>query len=147
VLAHAPGSVTEDFMTILELDPEHRVRQQFHHFAAHFEEFFFGHAVSVSLCPELRAHSVGREKREGPRSGGSDSPDTSVTLYYPSRLAWLVQCSKDTMGLAEFVWGTCFAISSCNEPDCARRFAFACRELAGARAGRTGARNRSAGYR
>src|SRR5690606_8408909 len=105
VLAHAPGGVTQDFMTILELDPEHRVRQQFHHLAAHFEEFFFGHAVSVSLCPELRAHSGGRKKREGPRSCGSDSPDTSVTLYYPSRLAWLVQCSKDAMGLVEFVWG------------------------------------------
>src|SRR6187551_144818 len=50
VLAHPAGGMAEHLMTVFELHPEHRIRQQFHHLAAHFEEFFFGHAVSVSLC-------------------------------------------------------------------------------------------------
>jgi hypothetical protein len=44
--------MAEHLMAVFELHPEHRIRQQFHHLAAHFEEFFFGHAVSVSL-PEF----------------------------------------------------------------------------------------------
>src|SRR5690606_14751939 len=40
VLAHPACRVTQHFMTVLELDPEHRVRQQFHYLAAHLEEFF-----------------------------------------------------------------------------------------------------------
>ena len=43
------GTVDTPAPPVLELNPEHRVRQQFHHLAAHLEEFFFGHAVSVSL--------------------------------------------------------------------------------------------------
>ena len=39
----------EDGMAVFELNPEHRVGQQFHHLAAHLEEFFFGHAVMVSF--------------------------------------------------------------------------------------------------
>src|SRR5688500_10267406 len=49
VLSHPSRSMAEHFMTILELHSEHRVGQQFHYLAAHLEEFFFGHAVSVSF--------------------------------------------------------------------------------------------------
>ena len=49
VLAHPAGGMAQHLMAVFELHPEHRVGQQFHHLAAHLEEFFFGHAVRVSF--------------------------------------------------------------------------------------------------
>src|SRR6187549_2847641 len=86
VLAHPAGGVTENLVAVFELHPEHRIRQQFHHLAAHFEEFFFGHAVSVSLRERSLGgrHSGGLTKRKArppqPRAAGHD---TSATFYYP----------------------------------------------------------------
>jgi hypothetical protein len=58
--------MADDLMAVLELHPEHRVGQQFHHLPAHLQEFFFRHKLSVSAVVLVhgRAHSGGRGKRK-----------------------------------------------------------------------------------
>jgi len=34
--------VTENLVVVFELNPEHRVGEEFHHAAAHLEQFFLG---------------------------------------------------------------------------------------------------------
>ena len=45
--------VAKDLVIVFQTHPEHRIRQQFHDRAAHFEEFFFRHRRSVSISSGL----------------------------------------------------------------------------------------------
>ncbi|PAV67123.1 hypothetical protein WR25_03842 [Diploscapter pachys] len=62
--------MAENFVVVFELYAEHRVGEQFHHAAAHLEQFFLGQK-STSVRVFGRALSASRRKREARRTGGA----------------------------------------------------------------------------
>src|SRR5215471_15480794 len=60
VLAHASGSVSDDLMVVLELDPKGGVRKQFRHHAGTFQQFFLRHSLSEKsfIVPPLRPAEI-----------------------------------------------------------------------------------------
>jgi hypothetical protein len=46
--AHLAGDMTEDYVIIVELDPEHRIRQSLDDLALELDLFFLGHALILA---------------------------------------------------------------------------------------------------
>src|SRR5262249_39999742 len=86
--AHFPTDMGKDFVTALQLDPEHRVRQEFGHFALNFDRVFSRH-VRISGSP-LVTRTVCSKWAEGKRS--------TVTAVQPSASTWTPGLPILTMG-------------------------------------------------
>ena len=69
VLAHLASGMTKDFMIIFEFHAEHRVGQQFDDRAAHFEKFFLGHKVLVTIPSKTARPYRANDKKERRRVG------------------------------------------------------------------------------
>src|SRR5688500_5869466 len=64
VLPHAPGDVRDDFVAVLELHPEHGVRERLGDRALEFNDVIFGHAFPVLTVVRRRDGGVAARKVE-----------------------------------------------------------------------------------
>ena len=100
VLAHLARGVAEDFVIVLELDPEHRVGEQFHHAAAHFEQFFLGQTESFAF-EWIFAAPVAERARKGKRGWTwTEADDVSDRVSDRQR-----SHMGHTIAFAERMWG------------------------------------------